>query len=115
MPSDHFDFVRARATGCRPISPGLDLVRCRQRSTDSFKTGLFPALKSCSKIFLRAGRNSVVLKDSTEHAEPLFIALTVLFKNVFDGLGLLKSESATCSFFRYLLYYQLIQTGFQEI
>ena len=35
MPSDQFDCVRARAmaTGCRPISPGLDLVRlvhCRQ-------------------------------------------------------------------------------------
>ena len=30
MPSDQFDFVRARATGCRPISPGLDLVHCRQ-------------------------------------------------------------------------------------
>ena len=33
MPSDQFDFVRARATGCRPISPVLDLVRlvhCRQ-------------------------------------------------------------------------------------
>ena len=32
MPSDQFDFVRARATGCRPISPGLhvDLVHCCQ-------------------------------------------------------------------------------------
>ena len=30
---------------------------------------------SCSKIFLRAGNNSVVLKNSTEHAETLFIAL----------------------------------------
>ena len=30
MPSDQFDFVipRARATGCRPFSPGL--VHCRQ-------------------------------------------------------------------------------------
>ena len=30
MPSDQFDFVRlrTRATGCRPISPGL--VHCRQ-------------------------------------------------------------------------------------
>ena len=25
MPSDQFDFVRA--TGCRPVSPGPDLVR----------------------------------------------------------------------------------------
>ena len=30
MPSDQFDFVRARATGCRPISPGLVLVHCCQ-------------------------------------------------------------------------------------
>ena len=30
---------------------------------------------SCYKIFLRAGNNPVVLKNSTEHAEPLFIAL----------------------------------------
>ena len=29
----------------------------------------------CSKIFLRAGNNSAVLKNSTEHAETLFIAL----------------------------------------
>ena len=31
MPSDQFDFVRprARATGCRPISPGL--VHCRHQ------------------------------------------------------------------------------------
>ena len=31
---------------------------------------------SCSKnFFLRAGNNPVVIKNSTEHAEPLFIAL----------------------------------------
>ena len=30
---------------------------------------------SCYKIFLRAGNNPVVLKNSTEHAESLFIAL----------------------------------------
>ena len=30
---------------------------------------------SCSKIFLCAGNNPVVLKNSTELAEPLFIAL----------------------------------------
>ena len=30
---------------------------------------------SCSKIFLRAGNNPVVLKNSIEHAETLFIAL----------------------------------------
>ena len=34
---------------------------------------------SCSKIFLRAGNNPVVLKNSTEHAEPLFITLTMHF------------------------------------
>ena len=106
MPSDQFDFVRprVRATGCRPISPGL--VYCCQliiklidvicgnclnaidnRSACSVlllsTPGLFPALGknralgcvSCSKIFLRAGNNPVVLKNSTEHAEPLFIAL----------------------------------------
>ena len=37
---------------------------------------------SCSKIFLRAGNNHVVLKNSTEHAETLFIAL------FFSGLSL---------------------------
>ena len=30
---------------------------------------------SCSKVFLRAGNNPAVLKNSTEHAETLFIAL----------------------------------------
>ena len=30
---------------------------------------------SCSKIFSLAGNNPVKLKNSTEHAEPLFIAL----------------------------------------
>ena len=30
MPGDQFDFVRGRATGCRPISPGVDPVHCRQ-------------------------------------------------------------------------------------
>ena len=34
----------------------------------------FP-LPSCSNIFLRAGNNPVVLKNSTEHTEPLFISL----------------------------------------
>ena len=29
----------------------------------------------CSKIFLRAGNNPDVFKNSTEHAEPLLIAL----------------------------------------
>ena len=28
----------------------------------------------CSDVFLSAGNNPVVLKNSTEHAEPLFIA-----------------------------------------
>ena len=32
---------------------------------------------SCYQIFLRAGNNPAVLKNSTEHAEPLFIALTL--------------------------------------
>ena len=32
---------------------------------------------SCSKIFLRAGNNPVVLKISSEHAEPLSIALAM--------------------------------------
>ena len=30
---------------------------------------------SCSKTFLRAGNNPVVLKNGAEHAEALFIAL----------------------------------------
>ena len=45
--------------------------------------GLFPALRktvehSTPKIFLCAGSNPVVLKNSTEHAESLFIALGML-------------------------------------
>ena len=31
---------------------------------------------SCSKLFLHAGNSCVLLLNSTEHAEPLFIALT---------------------------------------
>ena len=31
----------------------------------------------CSDVFLHAGNNPFMLKNSTEHAEPLFIALTV--------------------------------------
>ena len=82
MPSDQFDFVmpRARATGCRPISPGL--VHCRQLILKLIEvicenwSHLWELdCVSCSKIFLRAGNNLVVLKNSTEHAEPLFIAL----------------------------------------
>ena len=30
---------------------------------------------SCSKIFLRAGKSHVMLKNGTEHAESLFVAL----------------------------------------
>ena len=42
--------------------------------------GLFPAFRktseySCPKFFLRAGNNTVILENSNEHAEPLFIAL----------------------------------------
>ena len=117
MPSVQFDFAvpRGRATGCRPISPGL--VHCRQLILKLIEvicgnrlnainngsacsilflstTGLFPARRKilghetqnnfrardaveCSNVFLSAGNNPVVLKNSTELAEPLFIALTV--------------------------------------
>ena len=100
MPSDQFDFVRARATGCRPMSPGLDLVHCRQlilklievicgNCLNAINNGsacsvlflstpwLFPALRKTLEhsTASRAGNNPVVLKNSTEHAEPLFIAL----------------------------------------
>ena len=42
------------------------------------KTGLFPARRnfwsvSCSNVFLSTGNNPRVFKNSTEHAEPLFI------------------------------------------
>ena len=57
-----------------------------QRVQDCFLStpGLFPALRKASEhstasralnFFLRAGNNPVVLKNSTEHAEILFIAL----------------------------------------
>ena len=47
--------------------------------------GLFPALRKTLEhlnasrvlIFWRAGNNLVVLKNSTEHAEPLFIAFFI--------------------------------------
>ena len=56
---------------------------------------MFPALRKTSehstasralKFFLRAGNNLVVLKNSTEHAETLFIALfeSVCIRHIFD-------------------------------
>ena len=85
MLSDQFDLVRARALGCRPISPGLDPVHCRQlilkligiicgNCLNAINNGSACSIP-CSKTFLRAGNNPAVLKNSTEHAEPLFIAL----------------------------------------
>ena len=102
MPNDRFDFVRPKAYRAGPITLGLE--HCRQLilklievicenclnainnasacSVLFLRTPvLFPALRktfsvSCSKIFLRVGNNPVVLKNSTEHAEPLYIALS---------------------------------------
>ena len=50
---------------------------------------------SCSKIFLLAGNNPVVLKNSTEHAETLFIALFdhVMFVGDFNS----KLQSFCCT------------------
>ena len=100
-----FVMPKARATGCRPISSGpvhyhqliLKLIEvicgnCLNTINNGSACSvlflstpeLFPALRktlehstaSCApKIFLHAGDNPVVLKNSTEHAEPLFIVL----------------------------------------
>ena len=50
---------------------------------------------SCSKIFLRAGNSPVMLKNSTEHAETLFIALSdnVMFVGDFNS----KLQSFCCT------------------
>ena len=91
MPSDQFDFVRARDTSCRPISPGLDQIHCRQlilKLTEVISRNCLNARVSCSKVFMRAGNNPVALKNSTEHAEPLFIAL-------FDTLCLKIEQNLT--------------------
>ena len=50
-------------------------------------------------FFLRAGNNPVVLKDNTEHAETLFIALlvrlTLVSKNYFNRMFYLRFEIST--------------------
>ena len=45
-------------------------------ATDLFLVSLLNCV-SCSKVFLRSGNNPVVLKNSIEQTEPLFIALVV--------------------------------------
>ena len=115
MPSDHFDFVRARAKSCRPISPGLDLdlLHCRQLILKPIEvicenclnginngsaysvpflntTGLFPALGKTLEH--STGNNPVVLKNSTEHAEPLFIVLSFTMDYVF----LVRCSDSNC-------------------
>ena len=106
MPSDQFDFVRGRATGCRPISPGLDVDPAHRRQLilklievicgnclNAKRQWFSVFCVSCSKIFLRVGNNPVVLKNSTEHAEPLFTALiaSLLLKSMSNDLHLSQS------------------------
>ena len=62
---------------------------------------------TCSRICLRAGNNPVVPKSSTEHAEPLFIALVdqqlrKRFECLYCTVHIreLSSMQMTVSFFR---------------
>ena len=62
---------------------------------------LFPALRktlestACSEIFLRAGNNPVVFKNSSEHAETLFIALMDFDEYLAKG-SFFRSISKNC-------------------
>ena len=79
MPSDQFDFVRARATGCRPISPGLglDLVRpvhCRQLILKLIEVICGNCLNAvsngsaCSVLFLSTPGLFPALSKTLEHS-----------------------------------------------
>ena len=77
MPSDQFDFVRARAAGCRPISPGLDLVRlvhCRQLILKLIEVICGNCLNAinngsaCSVLFLSTPGLFPALRKTLEHS-----------------------------------------------
>ena len=72
MPSDQFDFVRARATGCRPISPGL--VNCRQlifKLIEIICGNCLNAINNgstCSVLFLSTPGLFPALRKTLEHS-----------------------------------------------
>ena len=77
MPSDQFDFVRARATGCRPISPaspGLDLVHCRQLILKLIEVicgnclNAINNVSACSVLFLSTPGLFPALRKTIEHS-----------------------------------------------
>ena len=77
MPSDKFDFVRARATGCRAISPSLHLVRivhCRQLILKLIEVICGNCLNAinngsaCSVLFLSTPGLFPALRKTLEHS-----------------------------------------------
>ena len=74
MPSDQFDLVRARATGCRPISPGLDPVHCRQLILKLIEVICGNCLNAinnssaCSVLFLSTPGLFPALRKTLEHS-----------------------------------------------
>ena len=74
MPSDQFDFVRARATGCRPVSPGLDLAHCRQLILQLIEVIFGNCLNAinngsaCSVLFLSTPGLFPALRKTLEHS-----------------------------------------------
>ena len=74
MSSDQFDFVRTRATGCRPISPGLDLVHCRQLILKVIEVICGNCLNAinngsaCSVLFLRPPGLFPALRKTLEYS-----------------------------------------------
>ena len=74
MPSDQFGFVmpRARATGCRPISPGL--VHCRQLIVKLIEVTCGNCLNAinngsaCSVLFLSTPGLLPALRKTLEHS-----------------------------------------------
>ena len=73
MPSDQFDLVRAGATGCRPISPGLDPVHCRQLILKLIEVICGNCLNAinngsvCSVLFLSTSGLFQTLTDLEKH------------------------------------------------
>ena len=76
MSSDQFDFVRASATSCRPISPGLDLdlVHSRQLILKLIEVTCGNCLNAidngsaCSVLFLSTPGLFPALRKTLEHS-----------------------------------------------
>ena len=94
MPSDQFDFVRGRATGCRPISPGLDVdqAHCHQlilKLIEVICENCLNAINNgsaCSVLFLSTPGLFQALRKTSVHStalHTLFIALLETISFVF--------------------------------